>query len=192
MSDWLQRIMSGDESVEIPEDIGEISKLSNALVEAQREVRAAEEELKNKKENLKRIQEEALPEAFSNIGLKELKLDSGAIVKIKEFVACSIKKETQDEAWAWLRAEGHGDIIKNNVVVNFGKETDHLTSVFLDVVREWIATRNEAKAIGCETKTSVHYQTLAKFTREMLEKGEILPDRLFSVYHGQKAEIKGE
>ncbi len=186
--DWLQSIMDGDapEAVEIPQDLGEVTRLATALVEAQDEVKAAEAELKQRKERLKNIQERALPDVLVTLGLTELTLQSGRKIKLKNFVSCSIPADQRDEAMNWLRENEEDEIIKNVVSITFAKGQDELAQEFSDYARRW----NHIGEVELEQKPTIHPQTLIKFAKTQMEAGVTLPDELFSIHTGTKAEIK--
>ena len=57
-------------------------------------------------------------------GVKSIRMTDGQSVDIKPFYLGSITKEKQEEAFQWLRDNGYDDIIKNQVVVKFGRAED--------------------------------------------------------------------
>ena len=82
----------------------------------------------------------------------------------------------------WLRDNGHEDLIKNTISVNFGRGEDESASK----LRE--ALNNEGSSYT--DKTGVHSQTLKAFVREQVESGQNLPLDLLGVFIGQKTTIK--
>ena len=49
------------------------------------------------------------------MGLSSLKLADGSAVEVKPYYAASISTKNREAAYSWLRENGLGDIIKNNV-----------------------------------------------------------------------------
>ena len=188
MSDWIEKLMNGDtaETIEIPHDLGEVTRLANALITAQDEVKAAEAVLETQKARLRAIQERALPDALISLGITGLPLASGRTIKLKDYVNASIASEFKHEAFQWLRENGHDDIIKNIVSVTFGKGQDQLAEDFVEFVRGW----NQLSEVDLEQKPQVHSQTLVKFVKDQMAEGISLPEELFSIHTGTKVEIK--
>ena len=59
-------------------------------------------------------------------------MKDGSNVEIKPFYTGTISKEKQEEAFEWLRDNGYEDLIKNQVIVKFGRaEDEKAKSLFL-------------------------------------------------------------
>ena len=52
---------------------------------------------------------------------KELKLADGRHLKVSNYYGASIKDTKKEAAFSWLRDNGFGDLIKNQVSCSFGK-----------------------------------------------------------------------
>ena len=113
--------------------------------------------------------------------LQKLKLEDGETVEVGNFYSASILPEKQEEAFEWLRNNGRGDIIKNDITVTFGRGEDNKA----------MAYANLAKGQGFEPvqKVGVHPQTLKGVVRECHESGIELPD-CFKTYVGNRTNIK--
>ena len=79
--------------------------------------------LKSKKESL-RQQNELIVQLMEERGVRSIKMKDGQSVGHKTFYTGTITKEKQEEAFQWLRDNGYDDIIKNQVVVKFGRAED--------------------------------------------------------------------
>ena len=86
------------------------------------------------------------------------------------------------EAFEWLRQNGHGDMVKNIVSVNFGMGEDQKAAEFLSKVSE--------QGLSPEQAESVHSSTLRAWVKDQTEKGEPFPMELFGAHIGQRALIK--
>lgn len=162
-------------------ELGNIGELAAALLELQKEVVSAEEKLKQAKERLRIVQEGQLPAALEQAGLSEIKLDTGEKVKVSTFYNCSIDAAKKDAAFDWLHENGHGDIIKHSVSLDFKKgEADMAEQAVAALVKEGFSPQDQTK---------VAPQTLKAFARVEVEAGRQLPD-FFKLYMGQKATIK--
>ena len=159
--------------------IANLAKLQQML---EKEVEDTEEALKRKQEELRKVQEDLLPTAMAEAGMKSFTLDNGAKITIKDDIAASIPKDRTMEAYGWLRDNGFGDIIKNTVSVDFNKEEDDQASALLDYCREHM--------YPATNKQSVHASTLKAFLKEQMAHGVDVPLDLFGAFPYSKAVIK--
>lgn len=152
--------------------LGELSALAHALVAADREVDAAEALLRQRKEEARLLREESIPMAMAELGLNEVRLDSGERVTVKQDVYASIPPDKRNEAYAWLEANGFGGLIKTEVVM-------HFTRGELDAAKQ-LAAELKQEGYEPELEQGVHVQTLRAFLREQLEQANAaLPLELF-------------
>ena len=159
-----------------------VAELANKQLALEQEIEDLETKLKEKNEALKQVSEVDLPEALSECGLSEVKLVDGSKVSVKPYYQANPPKERYEEAMSWLRDNGHGDLIKNDVTVSFGKGEDERAGVFKRFLSE--------NGTSYTDKTGVHPMTFKAFVREQVETGQNLPLDLLGVYIGQKTSIK--
>lgn len=143
------------------EKLGEIQVLARLLVDYDREISDAEEALKVVKENARRVREESLPTAMSEVGLVKIKLSNGEVVEIKSDVYASIPVEKRAQAYVWLEDNGFGALIKTEVSVAFGREEREAAKK--------LAVELEGRGLPASCDSSVHPQTLKAFLREQIE-----------------------
>ena len=141
--------------------LGELSALAHALVEADRGIEAAVEELSTRKEAARQLREESIPAAMMELGLNEVKLDSGEKVTIKQDVYASIPAAQRDEAYAWLEAHGFGGLLKTEVVLHFTRGEKSKAEALMQEL--------QSEGYTPELEQGVHAQTLKAFLREQLE-----------------------
>ena len=114
--------------------------------------------------------------------MSELKLTDGQKISVQTYYSASIPKDKINDALDWLRDNGHGDLIKNTVSIDYGKGEDNVAADMKQKLRE--------AGQSFTDKTGVHPQTLKAFAREQTESGKNLPLDLLGVYIGQKTVIK--
>ena len=158
-----------------------LSGLVRRYNEKQRQIEETENYLKGLKEEKQRIAFEQIPMLMDEMGIERIDVD-GAIVKLKSFVSASIPADRKQEAFNWLREHGHEGIIKNEIVVSFGKGEDNAAG---DVMYQL-----EEKGFHPEQKTHIHSMTLKGFIREQVEKGNNIDLDLFGAFVGRTAEVK--
>ena len=161
---------------------GEITSLANLAqqqLSLEKEIAAAEEALDAKKEKLRVLQEQTIPEKMMGMGMESFKLSDGSKVEIKKFYAASIL--SPDECFAWLRSQGHGSIIKREIKSKFGMGEDAEAQRLLKLLEENMFT--------AEDKSTVHPATLKAFVREQLEAAKTIPSNLMSVHVGNRSKV---
>lgn len=150
-----------------------------------KEIADLENSLTLKKEALRRVMEQDLPEAMDEVSMTTFTLEDGTKITVKPFYAASIPEERKDEAFAWLKEHDFDGMIKADVKVSFGKGEFEIAQSFVNFIRGF----NE-KAIDPEYKENVHWQTLRAWVKEQIEGGKPLPLDMFGVFVGRKAELK--
>ena len=147
------------------------------------EIALLEERLKDKKQDADHISSKIIPELLAEQGLSEIKLADGSKVSVKkEFRATLPKDEVKrDAAYQWLRDQGLGDIIKNNVFVTFGKGEDNKAKQLLDLAQE--------NGFEPQQKSDVAWMTLTALFRERIESGLDMPSDIFSTWIKDKTKI---
>ena len=158
-----------------------LSGLVRRYNEKQQQIEETENYLKGLKEEKQRIAFEQIPMLMDEMGIELIDVD-GAIVKLKSFVSASIPADRKQEAFNWHREHGHEGIIKNEIVVSFGKGEDNVAG---DVMYQL-----EEKGFHPEQKTHIHSMTLKGFIREQVEKGNNIDLDLFGAFVGRTAEVK--
>ena len=162
-----------------------ISSLANQvkkLKSLEDEITQDEELLKKKKQNLNQISEEIIPTLLGEMGLSSLKLADGSSVDVKPNYRASISVANREKAYSWLRSNGLGDIIKNEITVSFGRNEDNRAAEYA----------NLAKGQGYQPtqKMKVEPMTLKALVRERIEAGNDLPTDIFNVFVGNRTIIK--
>ena len=145
------------------------------------QVKADEEALKNKQREVERISGEIIPTLLSEMGLSSLKLADGAAVEVKPYYSANISIKNREAAYNWLRSNGLGAIIKNDITVSFGRNEDNKAADYA----------NLAKSRGFEPtqKLKVEPMTLKALVRERIESGKEMPTDIFNVFVGNRTKL---
>ncbi len=146
------------------------------------QLKIMEEALKTRKKEIDRISGEVIPTMLSEMGLSQLKLADGSSVDVKPFYSATISAQNKDRAYNWLRTNGLGDIIKNDISVSFGRNEDDKAAKYADL----------AKSNGFQPtqKLKVEPMTLKALVRERIEAGKEMPTEIFNIFVGNKTTIK--
>jgi hypothetical protein len=160
-----------------------INKLADKELQAQQEqLQQQEDAVKQKKKDIEHLSGEVIPTMLSEMGLSFLKLQDGSSVEVKTNYSATITQANKEKAFNWLRENGLGDIIKNEISVSFGRNEDNKAADYA----------NLAKGQGFEPqqKLKVEPMTLKALVRERMEAGKEMPTELFNIYVGNKTTIK--
>ena len=145
------------------------------------QVKIDEELLKDKKSDIEKISGETIPTLLSEMGLSSLKLADGSAVEVKPYYAANISLKNREAAYNWLRSNGLGDIIKNEITVSFGRNEDNKAAEYA----------NLAKGQGFQPtqKLKVEPMTLKALVRERTEAGKDMPTDIFNVFVGNRTKL---
>ena len=146
------------------------------------EIENAEEKLKLLKQKHDYISGEVIPTMMSEMGLSHLKLIDGSTVDVKPNYSANISVANRKKAFQWLRENGLGDIIKNEISVSFGRNEDNKAADY--------AALAEERGFQPTQKLKVEPMTLKALVRERLEAGKSMPTEIFNVFVGNKTTIK--
>jgi len=159
----------------------QLSSLVQRLNDFQQQIDDAEEHLKALKKEKQRIAFEQIPMLMDEMGIERVDVD-GATVQLKPFVSASIPADRKQEAFNWLREHGLDDIIKNDIIVSFGRGQDNMAG---DVMYDL-----EQKGFHPEQKTHIHAMTLKAFVKERVENGLPIDLDMFGAFVARTADVK--
>ena len=162
-----------------------INKLADKIKELQakqQQLQIQEDAVKQKKKDIEYLSGEVIPTMLSEMGLSFLKLQDGSSVEVKTNYSATITQAKKEEAFNWLRENGLGDIIKNEISVSFGRNEDNKAADYAELAK--------SQGLDPMQKLKVEPMTLKALVRERLEAGKEMPTELFNIYVGNKTTIK--
>ena len=167
------------DNVEVSTVAQECVKLKNK----EDEIAALEEQLKTKKLEADDISSRVIPELLAEQGLSEIKLADGSKVSVKKEFRCTLPKDEakREQAYKWLRDQGLGDIIKNNIFVTFGKGEDDKAKQLLNLAAE--------NGFDPQQKSDAAWNTLTALFQERVESGLDMPSDVFNTWIKDKTKI---
>ena len=187
-----------EEAAPLPEDkASRIQALVLRQLMLERKHAEAEELLKKVRQELESISDQALPDLMEDLGISELKLAGGMLIKIDTTIRASLGRAKDEEkafaAIQWLIDHDHPHLIKHNLTIPLTAGQQELGDKLLeelDALNERLSEQNEAWSISVEDKTDVNPGTLSAFVRGELKEGRPVPEDLFNVHRQRKAKIK--
>ena len=196
MSDEKVKVFTGSGSFNIQDEMLKDSKdlLDNVevttiaqecvrLKKKEDELVSLEEQVKNKKEEIDEISSRIIPELLAEQGLSAIKLADGSNVSVKKEFRCTLPKDEvkREAAYKWLRDQGLGDIIKNNIFVTFGKGEDDKAKQLLNLAAE--------NGFDPQQKSDAAWNTLTALFQERVESGLDMPSDIFNTWIKDKTKI---
>ena len=145
------------------------------------QLKVDEELLKDKKRDIEKISGEIIPTLLSEMGLASLKLADGSAVEVKPYYAANISLKNREAAYNWLRSNGLGDIIKNEITVSFGRDEDNKATTYVNLAR--------GQGYQPTQKLKVEPMTLKALVRERIENGKEMPTDIFNVFVGNRTKL---
>ena len=162
-----------------------INKLADKIKELQAQqaqLQVQEDAIKQKKKDIEHLSGEVIPTMLSEMGLSFLKLQDGSSVEVKTNYSATITQANKEAAFNWLRENGLGDIIKNEISVSFGRNEDNKAADYAELAK--------SQGLDPMQKLKVEPMTLKALVRERIEAGKEKPTELFNIFVGNKTTIK--
>ena len=159
-------------------------KLSDQVVKLQEleaELLVKEQEYKEMKRKVELVSAEVIPTMMQEMNISTLKLSDGTSVEVKPVYGASIPADKKEEAYKWLRENGLGDLIKNEVAVQFGKGEDNKAEQLLGLAVE--------QGYEPTQKQKVEPMTLKALYRERIEAGLDMPSDFFHTFVKDQTKI---
>ena len=145
------------------------------------QIKQKETELKKLKKDSQIISGEVIPTMMTEMNISTLKLADGSAVEVKPIYGASITSEKKEEAFNWLRNNGLGDLIKNEVTVSFGRNEDNKALQYANLA--------QGQGYQPVQKLKAEPMTLKALVRERVESGQDMPSDLFNVFAGNRTKI---
>jgi hypothetical protein len=158
----------------------EIEKLNSITAQ----ITNVEASLKELKEQEKQLNNFTIPEIMEKMNLSTLKLKDGSELSVKKIYSATMKADKKAQAIQWLRNNGLGDIVKNEITVNFGQGEENKAAEY--------ATLAKGQGYEPSQKEAVHAMTLKVTMEDWKNKGNEVPEDLFWTFDGNQTKIKNK
>ena len=168
------KLSSDDDKKTLSQQVEKLKSLEDKL-------KKAESDLKKLKQEADALSNDIIPTMMTEMNISTIKLADGTAVEVKPVYGASIPIDKKEEAYNWLRSNGLGDLIKNEVTVSFGRNEDNKAMAY--------ATLAQGQGYQPTQKLKVEPMTLKALVRERLESGQEMPTDLFNVFAGNRTKI---
>ena len=173
-ADQREDLNSVNDAKSLSDQVVKLKQLEDSLVEK-------EKEFKELKRHIDLVSGEVIPTMMQEMNISTLKLADGSSVEVKPVYGASITVTNKEAAYTWLRENGLGDLIKNEITVSFGRNED-------DKAQQY-AVLAQGQGFGPVQKLKVEPMTLKALVRERLESGQEMPSDLFNVFSGNRTKV---
>ena len=163
------------------DDAGDLSSQVVKLKKLEDELAEVEAHVKELKKQIDMVGGEVIPTMMQEMNISTMKLADGSAVEVKPVYGASIPVAKKEEAFNWLRSNGLGDLIKNEVTVSFGRNEDNKAAEYADLA--------QGQGYQPVQKLKVEPMTLKALVRERIEAGQDMPSDLFNVFAGNRTKI---
>jgi len=166
------------------DSVNEAGSLAEQVVKLQKleeELLAKEVEAKELKRKVDLVSSEVIPTMMQEMNISTLKLADGTSVEVKPVYGASIPADKKEDAYTWLRENGLGDLIKNEVTVAFGRSEDNKAQQY--------AVLAQGQGYEPVQKLKVEPMTLKALVRERIENGLDMPSNLFNLFTSNRTKI---
>jgi len=165
-------------------DPTQLSEQIEKLKSISAQILSTEAGLKELKEQEKYINNFTIPELMEKMNLSTLKLKDGSELSVKKIYSATMKADKKADCIQWLRNNGLGDIVKNEITVNFGQGEENKAAEY--------ATLAKGQGYEPSQKEAVHAMTLKVTMEDWKNKGNEVPEDLFWTFDGNQTKIKNK
>ena len=173
-ADQREDLDSVNEAGSLAEQVVKLQKLEEELL-------VKEAEAKELKRKVDLVSSEVIPTMMQEMNISTLKLADGTSVEVKPVYGASIPADKKEDAYTWLRENGLGDLIKNEVTVAFGRSEDNKAQQY--------AVLAQGQGYEPVQKLKVEPMTLKALVRERIENGLDMPSDLFNLFTSNRTKI---
>ena len=177
-------------NIEVSDDeVSTLSELCKSLQTVETKIEATKEYLKTLEEIRDDLSMNKIPNKLMELGVSEMKLSNWTKVSTDKKYLASISKDKDKSkaAFDWLVNNGHGAIIKKQIVIpytylnNDGEVSKESQNVFNDLEKLGVTYMDEG---------NIHWATLRAFVKEQMEEGKEFPKDLFNVFVQNVTKLK--
>ena len=173
-ADQREDLDSVNEAGSLAEQVVKLQKLEEELL-------VKEAEAKELKRKVDLVSSEVIPTMMQEMNISTLKFADGTSVEVKPVYGASIPADKKEDAYTWLRENGLGDLIKNEVTVAFGRSEDNKAQQY--------AVLAQGQGYEPVQKLKVEPMTLKALVRERIENGLDMPSDLFNLFTSNRTKI---
>lgn len=164
--------------------LAKIGAVGDAMLALDADIASLEATIDLKKKELFELKTKTLPDLLREVGMSSFAMEDGTTVELKDEIYPDIPAALREDAYEWLRKNGHGDLIKHEIKVTFGMGEDDSALA----IRRLLV--DHESPVNFTEKETVLPQSLKAWIKEQDRKGGDLPDGLINVHRVTVAHMK--
>lgn len=180
LEDELEK--AGREAQPDVDQLGHLGKLVGQMMVLRGKVAEQENILEGLKRDYHMLAVGEIPTLMGEMGLSEVRTQHGDRIVVQREVQCKFAEGEKNNALAWLELAGHGAIIKHEVTVAFGKNSEQQAERAMAALT--------AAGFTPMNIVDVHHATLKAWGKSQIESEAEIPGHLFAVNVFSIAKVK--
>ena len=188
MEDDFEKTVSSVEKID-QNKLTSVASVAKAIRVREELILDLEQKLKDEKKALLKMTDEDLPTMMTEANTIKFVMEDGSEVSIKPQYGASIRVDNRPTAYQWLRDNGFGYLIKNQIIVSFGVDEDEIATEFMNFIEGHLKVKYQKENLVSQVE-KIEPMSLRTWVKERNENGEEFPMELFGAFIGQRAVIK--
>lgn len=194
MNDLLAEMASDSKQLSASDaQLALVSRLAQSYRSLKKVMDDAEATFVQAKKDFEQVQKKELPEALKAVGIKTVLTNDNLKVETDYEIHAAISKPNSEAAFAWLRENKFGGLIKNKIEMLFPRGEDVQALAIESEIAGAVAEIAKKHNIDLSRKEEVHHSTLKAWVKEQREKGGLTsPEevKLFGIFVEQVSTVK--
>ena len=172
---------------EKPVNLTTIRDKAKSLRDAYLKQTDLENQLKEVGNQISKIERDELPAMFSQAGISSVTVEAAGnhpafIAERTTVITAKIPDEKRLQAFQWFEQQGHGDLIKSVITVNFGMQEHEERLRVMKLLSD--------NRVEYYTNEQIHHMTLKAFVKHEIQRGNPIPMDLLGAYMFDEVKIK--
>jgi hypothetical protein len=168
-----------------------LKRLVVVAFEVDQQIARLEKELELAKEHRKRLLTEEIPDKMAEVGTNVFGVPGTEVeCRVVPYYHANIKEPDLPAAVKWMDDNGHGDLPKRTLTVEFNREDQEVAIRIMQRVKQMLAEEDIIERTKIFIKYGVHWKTLTAFVKEQIERGAALPLAILGATVGQVAKFE--
>ena len=164
--------------------MAQLAALAREQLDCEARVATCEAQLEEAMEALNNVRRKRLPKILDDLELEKFTTANGLEISVGESLQGSIPKATENEAHQFLLDNDQGEMIKRQIVIDFGLKEESWAKKFL------ADCKRRKKQLNMKVKRTVPAPTLKAYIRGALAEGVAVPMDVFGVVRVRESKVK--
>lgn len=170
-----------------PVDLTRVKNKAKDLRDLYLQKNDLEQQLHEINNKIQVVERDDLPDLFSQVGISRVDVEGDGnhppfVAERKTVYTAKIPEDKRELAFEWFEAQGHGDLVKAVIDINFGMHEHEKRLACMKLLAN--------AEVEYHASESVHASTLRAFVKREIQKGHIIPHDLLGIFIFDEVKIK--